>query len=67
MRGSIWSVVALGAGVAMIPVMLPNSASDSVGTDIFDVVTSVTPLLGLVFAVAVFGLLITFLGFDKEF
>lgn len=51
----------------MVPVMLPNSASDSVGTDIFDVVTSVTPLLGLVFAVAVFGLLITFLGFDKEF
>jgi uncharacterized membrane protein len=67
MRGSIWSVVALGVGVAMVPAILPSSASGSVGTDIFGLVTTLTPLLGVIFAVAVFGLLVVFLGFDNGF
>jgi len=67
MRGTIWSVVALGSGVVMLPLVLPDSGFDTVGDNIFGVLTSLTPLLGVVFAVAVFGLLLVMLGFDNGF
>jgi len=62
MKGSIWSVVALGMGVVMLPLILPSSGGgDAVGTAIFELVTSVAPVVGLTFVVAVFGLLVAFL------
>ena len=51
----------------MLPLVLPSGGTDSVGDNIFELVTSLTPLLGVIFAVAVFGLLLVLLGFDNGF
>ena len=60
--------MALGVGVAMLPVILPETGgNDQVGSGIFDLITSITPIVGLTFSVAVFGLLIVYLGFDRGF
>mgnify|MGYP006440007467 CR=1 FL=1 len=65
MNQSIWGVVALGVGVAMIPLILPSSGGGGTGSEIFELLTALTPILGVVFAAAVFGLLIVLLGFDR--
>jgi len=68
MRGTIWSVVALGTGIVMLPLILPSTGGgDDAGTAIFDLITSIAPVVGLTFAVAAFGLLIGLLGFDRGF
>lgn len=66
-RGSIWSVVALGVGVVMLPLILPDSGSGSAGSTIFDLVSAISPTVGLMFSVAAFGLLIAVLGFETGF
>jgi len=66
MNQSIWSVVALGVGVSMVPVILPSSGGGGeTGSAIFELLTALSPILGVTFAAAVFGLLIVFLGFNR--
>ena len=65
MRGSIWSVVALGTGIAFLPLVVPNSGTDPTGDAIYGLISAIAPVLGIMFAVAVFGLLIVLLGFDN--
>jgi len=66
MNQSIWGVVALGMGVVMLPLILPSSGGGGdPGSTIFELLTSLTPILGVVFAAAVFGLLIVLSGFDQ--
>jgi len=68
MNGSIWSVVALGTGIVMLPLILPSTGGgDATGSAIFDLVTSVAPAVGLTFVVVVFGLLVSFIGSDGGF
>jgi len=67
MNGSIWSVVALGAAVVMLPLILPSSGAGSTGTDIFGLLTSITPVVGLTFTVAAFGLLLVFFNTGSGF
>ena len=65
MRGTIWSVVALGVGIAFLPLILPDGGTDSTGDALFGLISSIAPVLGIMFTVAVFGLLLVFLGFDN--
>jgi len=52
----------------MLPLILPSTGGgDDAGTAIFDLITSIAPVVGLTFAVAAFGLLIGLLGFDRGF
>lgn len=67
MNQSIWSVVALGSATVMLPLILPAGGGDSTGSTIFGLLTSIAPVIGITFAVAVFGLLIVFMGFDSGF
>ena len=61
MRGSIFTVVALGVGVAVTPAILnSDAAGDATGQTVVDLLAPWGTLLGLVFAVAAFGLLVTF-------
>jgi hypothetical protein len=67
MNQSVWSVVALGSAIVMLPLILPTGGGDSTGDTIFALLTAIAPVIGITFAVAVFGLLIVFLGFDSGF
>lgn len=59
MRGSIWSVVALFTGVAMLPAILDvDVAADSTGATIEGLLTTVDPVIGLAAAIVGFGLLL---------
>jgi len=61
MRGSIYTVVALGVGVALTPAVLDiDVTGDATGQTLVDLLAPWGTLLGLVFAVAAFGLLLTF-------
>lgn len=61
MRGSIWSVVALGTAAAMTPAILDvDVTAGSTGETVLDLLTIFDPLIGLAAAVAAFGLLIVF-------
>jgi len=60
MQGSIWSVVALFAGAAMVPVVLDvDVAADSTGASILGVLSPFGSLIGLAAVLVAFGLLIT--------
>jgi len=59
MRGSIWSVVALGTGAAMVPAVLDvNVAAGSTGDDILGLLSTFDPLIGVAAAIVAFGLLL---------
>jgi len=61
MRGSIWSVVALFVAAAMTPAILDvDVAADSTGDTVLSLLTTLDPVIGLVAAVAGFGLLLAF-------
>ena len=61
MRGSTFTVVALGVGVALTPAVLDiDVTGDATGQTLVDLLAPFGTLLGLVFAVAAFGLLLTF-------
>ena len=50
----------------MVPVILPSSGGGGeTGSAIFELLTALSPILGVTFAAAVFGLLIVFLGFNR--
>lgn len=68
MRGSTWTVVALGTGAAMTPVIFDvDVGGDGTGETALSLLSSVDLLVGLAFVVAVFGLLISFAFTDSGF
>lgn len=67
MNQSVWSVVALGSAIVMLPLILPAAGGDSTGDTIFGLLAAIAPVIGITFTVAVFGLLIVLLGFDSGF
>lgn len=61
MRGSIWTIVAIGVGAALTPAILDiDVTGDSTGGDALAVLGSVEVVIGLAFMVACFGLLTAF-------
>jgi hypothetical protein len=61
MRGSIWTIVAVGVGAAMTPAVLDVDVSgDATGQTALDLVAVLGPVVGLAFVIAVFGLLLAF-------
>jgi hypothetical protein len=65
MRGTTWQVVALGVGLAMLPLILDVDVSgDETGETAMTLLSSFDPIIGLVFALACFGLLTVFFGSD---
>lgn len=65
MRGTIWTFVAVGVGVAMTPAILDVDVSgDATGQTVLSLLSSFDTIIGLVFAIACFGLLIVFFGSD---
>lgn len=61
MRGSIWTIVAVGVGGAMTPAVLDVDVSgDATGQTALDLVAVLGPVVGLAFVIAVFGLLLAF-------
>lgn len=61
MRGSIWSVVAVGTAAAMAPAILDVQVSaGSTGDDILGLLTIFDPLLGVAVVIVAFGLLLTY-------
>lgn len=65
MRGTIWTVVALGVGLAMTPLILDVDVSgDGTGETAMQLLSSFDPIIGLVFAIACFGLFLAFFGSD---
>ena len=67
MRGNIWSVVALGVTVAFLPIVFSDtlaSNADSVGSELIELVGTLTPVFGVLVLVAATGLLLTFFQSD---
>lgn len=65
MRGRIWTVVALGVGLVMTPLILDVDVSgDATGQTALSLLSSFAPIIGLVFTIACVGLLLVFFGSD---
>lgn len=61
MRGSIFTIVAVGVGAALTPAVLDiDVTGDSTGETVMTLLSSVEVVIGLAFVVAVFGLLLAF-------
>lgn len=61
MRGSTFTVVALGVGAALTPAVLDiDVTGDATGQTLVDLLAPFGTLLGLVFFVAAIGLLLVF-------
>jgi hypothetical protein len=69
MDNSIWTIVTLGTGAAFTPLVLDvETTAGSTRETIMGLLSAVGPLVGLAFAVACFGLLITlFMGGGSDF
>ena len=68
MRGSIWTIAALGIGAVMTPLLLDiNVDGDETGETALTVLSSVDAVIGPAFIVAVFGLLTVFFTTDSGF
>lgn len=64
MRGSIWTVVALGSGLAMLPVIVDVDSPDTTGQTVLDLVGSLGPILGLLLFVTGMAFVITLFTSD---
>lgn len=66
-HGSIWTVVAVGVGVAFAPLILGDAidGTDATGDSIASILGPLWELLGIVFVLAVLVLLWTY--FDTSF
>ena len=59
MRGSIFTVVAVGAGAALTPVILGvDVTGDTTGQTVVDLLSPFADVVGLAFGVVAFGLLV---------
>lgn len=66
MRGNIWSIVALGVGLVMLPLIIDGDATlDSTGETVMTLVSAIGPVVALAFVVATFGLLVTLFSNDS--
>ena len=65
MRGTIWTVVAVGVGAVFTPLVLDIDPSTGTGEDALALLSAVGPLVAFAFVLAVFGLLVTFFGRDS--
>jgi len=62
MRGSVWTVVALLVGTAMVPAILDvDVSSDPTGQDALGLLTSVDIVIGLAAAIAGFAFVVALL------
>jgi len=64
MRGSIWTVVALGSGLALLPAILDVSAPDATGQTVLDVVSPLAPVLGVLLFVTAMAVVISMFNAD---
>ena len=64
MRGSIWTVVALGAGLGLLPAILDVGSPDETGQTVLSLTGSLAPILGLTLFVAAMALVIAFFTAD---
>jgi uncharacterized membrane protein (DUF106 family) len=67
MRGSIWSVVALGTMLAFMPVVLSDSlatSADSLGSEFLDLIGTLAPVMGALIIVAATGLFLSLYSND---
>ena len=64
MRGSIWTVVALGSGMALVPAIIDVDSPDATGHTVLDVVGSLGPVLGLLLFVTGMAVVIAFFTSD---
>lgn len=60
MRGSIWSIVAVGVAAAFTPAVLDIETDGEIGDTVLSLLGSIEIVIGLAFVVLVFGLLIGF-------
>lgn len=61
MRGTIWTVVALGTGLAFVPLVLGGiEVGDETAETAMQLLGAFGGVLGLAFVIATFGLLIAF-------
>jgi len=66
-KSSLFGGLAVTIGAAMAVVILPTASGlDTVGQSIHGLAGTVVPLLGVTAAVAIFGLLLTFLSFGSS-
>jgi len=66
-KSSLFGGLAVTIGAAMAVVILPTANGlDTVGQSIHGLAGTVVPLLGVTAAVAIFGLLLTFLSFGSS-
>jgi biopolymer transport protein ExbB/TolQ len=64
MRGSIWTVVALGSGLALVPAIIDVDSPDATGQTVLDVVGSLAPVLGLLLFVTGMAVVISLVTSD---
>jgi biopolymer transport protein ExbB/TolQ len=64
MRGSIWTVVALGSGLALVPAIINVDSPDATGQAVLDVVGSLAPVLGLLLFVTGMAVVISLVTSD---
>jgi len=64
MRGSIWTVVALGSGLALVPAIIDVDSPDATGQTVLDVVGSLGPVLGLLLFVTGMAVVISLVTSD---
>jgi len=61
MRGSPFTLIAVGVGAALTPAVLDvDVTGDATGQTVVDLLAPMGTLIGLAFALAVFGLLLVF-------
>jgi len=61
MRGNPTTIIAVGIGAAMIPLVLDvNVSGDATGDTILSLLSAVGPLVSLAFVVACLGLLVAY-------
>ena len=64
MRGSTWTVVALGSGLALLPAIFDVDSPDATGQAVLDIIGSLSPVLGLLLFVTAMAFVITLFSSD---
>lgn len=68
MRGSLWEIVVIGVGIALLPAIFAFGEVDDLGSDVESLLAGFAPtLLWLMFFVAAMALLVAYLFSDNGF
>jgi len=63
MRGNTWTIVALGTGLVMLPLIVTDDiATDATGSTVLELVTALGPVVGIMFLVACVAAVIALFG-----